>query len=62
MGGCQGKLEGDKLGIEVKEDAKLYHIRAFPIPKSREEGVKKEISRLCQLTVLKNLNNSTVSR
>jgi len=42
----------------VKEGAKPYHVRAFPIPKSREEGLKKAINRLCQLKVLKKVNHS----
>jgi len=42
----------------VKDDAKPYHARALPIPKSREEGLKKEINRLCQLKVWKKVNHS----
>jgi len=56
--GSIGRWKGKKLCIEVKEDAKPYHARAFPIPKSREEGLKKEINRLCQLKVLKKVNHS----
>jgi len=36
-----GTWKGVKLNIEVKEGAKPYHAREFPIPKSREEGLKK---------------------
>jgi len=56
--GSLGTWKGEKLQIEVKEGAKPYHARAFPIPKSREEGLKKEISRLYQLKVLKKVNHS----
>jgi len=40
----------------MKEGAKPYHARAFP--KSREQQRKTEISRLCQLGVLKKVNHS----
>jgi len=56
--GSLGSWKGEKLSIEVKAEAKPYHARAFPIPKSREEGLKKEISRLCKLGVLKKVNHS----
>ena len=56
--GSLGTWKGEKLHIEIKEGAKPYHARAFPIPKSREEGLKKEINRLCQLKVLKKVNHS----
>jgi len=45
--GGLGSWEGEALNLEVKDDAKPYHARAFPIPKSREEGLQKEINRLC---------------
>jgi len=56
-----GRLDtwrGEALNIEVKEDAKPYHARVFLIPKSREEGLKKEFNRLCQLKVLRKVNHS----
>jgi len=56
--GSLGSWKGEALNIEVKDDVKPYHARAFPIPKSREEGLKKEINRLCQLKVLKKVNHS----
>jgi len=56
--GSLGTWKGEKLSIEVKGDAKPYHARAFPIPMQREEGLKKEINRLCQLKVLKKVNHS----
>jgi len=51
-------VPGNIKNIELKENIKPYHAEAFPIPKSREETLKKEISWLCQLAVLKNINNS----
>jgi len=56
--GSLGTWKGKKLNIEEKDNAKPYHARAFPIPKSQKEGLKKEINRLCQFKVLKKVNHS----
>jgi len=51
--GSLGTWKGEKLSIEVKEEARPYYARAFPIPKSREEGLKKEINWLCEFESIK---------
>ena len=56
--GTLGSWKDQQINIELKEGVQPYHARAFPIPKSREETLKKEISRLCQLGVLKKVNHS----
>jgi len=56
--GTLGTWKGGALGIELKEGAKFYHARAFPIPNCREQQLKTEISRLCQLGVLEKVNHS----
>jgi hypothetical protein len=44
--------------IELKEDTKPYHAKAFPIPKIHLETLKAEVERLCQLGILKKVNRS----
>jgi len=44
LDGSLGTWSGDELHIELKEGVKPYHARAFLIPKSREEQLKKEIT------------------
>jgi len=56
--GTLGSWKDQQINIELKEGVKPYHARAFPIPKSREETFKKEISRLCQIGVLRKVNHS----
>jgi len=56
--GSLGSWKGEALNIEVKDDVKPYHARAFPIPKSREEGLKKEINRLMSTKSLSKVNHS----
>ena len=40
-----GKYTGSK-NIELKEDAKPYHTKPFPIHKIHEPTLKKEVNRL----------------
>ena len=42
----------------MKEGAKPYHAKPFPIPKSLEEATKKECERLCKIGVLRKINRS----
>ena len=44
--------------IELKEGAKLYHSRPFPVPKIHERTLKVELDRLVKLGVLKQINAS----
>jgi len=56
--GTLGSWKDQQINIELKEGVTPYHAKAFPIPKSREQTLKKEIARLCQLGVLKKVNRS----
>ena len=56
--GTLGHWKDELYHIELKENAKPYHARAYPIPKSYEETLKMEVKRLCELNVLKRINRS----
>ncbi len=56
--GTLGHWVGEKYHIELKENAKPYHARAYPIPKAYEDTLKMEVQRLCDLNVLKRINRS----
>lgn len=56
--GTLGHWTGEKYNIELKENAKPYHSRAYPIPKAYEDTLKMEVKRLCELNVLKRINRS----
>jgi len=56
--GTLGSWKDQQIHIELKENVRPYHAKAFPIPKSREETFKKEIARLCQIGVLRKVNHS----
>ena len=56
--GTLGKFKGSKYNIELKKDAEPYHAKPFPVPKVHERTLRIEIDRLCQIGVLKKVNNS----
>ena len=56
--GTLGYWKDQSVNIQLKPGAIPYHARAFPIPKSREETLKKEIDCVCQLGVLQKVNHS----
>ena len=56
--GTLGHWKDELYHIELKENAKPYHARAYPIPKSYEDTLKMEVKRLCELNVLKRINRS----
>ena len=56
--GTLGSWEGEEYDIELKEGAKPYHAKAFPIPRIHMETLKLEVDRLCRLGVLKKVNRS----
>ena len=56
--GSLGHWIGEQYNIELKENAKPYHTRAYPIPKAYEQTLKMEVKRLCELNVLKRINRS----
>ena len=47
--GTLGKYTGSDYTIELKEDAKPYHAKPFPIPKIHELTLKKEVNRLIKI-------------
>ena len=56
--GISRKYTGSDYTMELKEDAKPYHAKPFPIPKTHEPPLKKEVNRLIKIGVLKKINNS----
>ena len=56
--GKLGNYTGSDYSIELKEDAKPYHAKPFPIPKIHELTLKKEVNRLIKIGVLKKINYS----
>ena len=56
--GTLGKYTGSNYIIELKEDAKSYHAKSFPIPKIHKLTLKKEVNRLITIGVLKKINHS----
>ena len=53
-----GKYTGSYQYIELKEDAKPYHVKPFPIPKIHELTLKKEVNRLIKIGASKKIINS----
>ena len=51
--GTLGDWNTAPVSFELKEGAKPYHGRAFPIPKIHKETTMKDVNRLCELGVLK---------
>ena len=56
--GTSWYYSGTEYKIEVLEEAQLYHIKRFPIPKVSEETLKTEVNRLRNKGFLKLKNNS----
>eukprot|EP00804_Cyclotella_cryptica_P020627 CCRYP_003437-RA/>CCRYP_003437-RA protein AED:0.32 eAED:0.45 QI:0/0/0/1/0/0/2/0/227 len=46
------KTKTNPVSLELKEGAKPYHGRPFPVPKIHKETIIKELNRLCELGVL----------
>ena len=53
--GTLSKYTGSNYTIELKENAKPYHKKPFPLPKNYELTLKKEVIRIIKLGVLKKL-------
>ena len=51
--GTLGTWQKEPYNIELKEGAKPYHGRPFPVPKIHEHTLKVELDRLVKLGVLK---------
>ena len=56
--GTLGKWTHEDYHLELKEDVKPYHARAFPVPRVHYDTLKKEVDRLCEARVLKRVNRS----
>ena len=56
--GTLGTWNNEPYDIELKDGAKPYHSRPFPIPKVHERTLKIELERLVKIGVLKRKNNS----
>ena len=56
--GTLGTWQNEPYNIELKEGAKPYHSRPFPVPKIHEHTLKVELDRLIKLGVLKCINAS----
>ena len=56
--GGLGLWQTAPVNLELKADAVPYHARPYPIPRSREETMRKEIERLCSIGVLEKCNDS----
>jgi hypothetical protein len=56
--GTLGTWTGDPYDIELKADAEPYHAKAYPVPHVHEQTLRNEVKRLCEIGVLKRINNS----
>ena len=57
--GTLGRYTGSNYTIDLKEDAKPYHAKPFPIPKiNKLVSLKKKVNRLIKIGVLNKINNS----
>lgn len=56
--GTLGAWTHDDVKLKVKEGAKPYHARSFPVPKIHYDKLKTEVERLCKIGVLKRVNRS----
>ena len=56
--GTLGTWNNEPYNIKLKEGAKPYHSRPFPVPKIHERTLKVELDRLVKLGVLKQINDS----
>ena len=45
--GMLGDWKTEPVSFELKEGAKSYHGRPYPVPKIRKETTIKELNRLC---------------
>ena len=51
--GTLGDWKTEPVSLELKEGAKPYHGKAYPVPKSCKEVTIRELNRLCELGVLR---------
>ena len=58
FGGGLGTLNIKPIHLELTENAKPYHARAFPVPQSLEATTKKEMARLTDIKVFEKCHDS----
>jgi hypothetical protein len=56
--GTLGDFETSEVSLTLKEDAKPYHAKAFPVPKKNHYTLKNEIERQVKVGVLKRCSDS----
>ena len=56
--GSLGDFETSPVHLDLKEGAKPYHGKAFPVPHIHKETLKREIERLVSLGVLRKCSDS----
>jgi hypothetical protein len=50
--GTLGIWDTEPVHLELKDDAKLYHGKPYPVPKAHKETLMKEIQRMCDIGIL----------
>jgi hypothetical protein len=56
--GTLGLWKDTEVSLEVKEGAKPYHARAYPVPQCHINTILAEVEQLCKIGVLKRVNRS----
>ena len=56
--GTLGTWKTTPIDLELKDDAKPYHAKPFPVPRAHDKVFREEIDRLCDLGILKRCNDS----
>ena len=56
--GTLGTWQTEPIELELREDAKPYHGKAYPVPHSEEKKLKEEINQMVKLGVLRKANRS----
>ena len=56
--GTLGTWQTEPIELELKPEAKPYHGKPYPVPHSQEKKLKQEVEFLCDLKVLRKINNS----
>ena len=56
--GSLGKWTGTQVNLKLLQNAELYHARACPIPRCHMNTLKMEVKYLCEIGVLKKVNQS----
>jgi hypothetical protein len=56
LDGTFGKRSGSPVELQLNKGSTLCHARAFPVPRVHLDTLKMEVEQLCQLGVLKKVN------